>query len=209
MAEIGGLGFEAFKGSFFDAAAVLKAVSKAERKAFSKFGAFVRQRWRTSLRYKKDPSPPGGPPTVHRKVPRQKVNKKTGHTSTQMVSPEREFIFFAYDAEAHSVVIGPAKLNMKPPRGLQGQTVLEVIEYGGAETILERLVPNVPKLFPETAGKWVIAHDYPGTGTGPLSVARQPKRERSVRHAARPAGQLAFDAELPKMLDQLKDSVGA
>jgi hypothetical protein len=202
-----GRSFESFKKSFFDSEAVLKALDKAERKQLSKFGAFVRQRWRTSLRYRDTPSPAGGPPSVHRSTLRTKTNRKTGARARQAVSPEREFVFFAYEAEEKTVIVGPAKTNQKPPRGIGGQTVTEVIEYGGTETITERQVPNVPRLFPETHGQWVREHDFPTTGHGPLSVARQPKRQRTVRHAPRPAGQLAFDAELPGFLAGFKDSM--
>lgn len=200
--------FEGFKGSFFDSEAVLKAADKMERKQLSKFGAYVRTRWRTSLRYRTDPARPGDPPSVHRSTLRLKTNRKTGARSRQAVSPEREFIFFAYDGAEKTVVIGPALTNQKKPKGLGAQLVTEVIEYGGTETITERLVPNIPRLFPETHGKWVREHDYPPVGTGPLSVLHQPKRTRQANYAPHPAGQLAFDAELPGFLKGLKDSLG-
>lgn len=205
--SIHGRSFEAFKGSFFDATPVLKAMDRAEQKALSRFGAFVRQRWRTSLRYQEGPSQPGQPPSAHRSTLRTKTNRKTGQKSRQAISPEREFVFFAYDPATKSVIVGPAKTNQKPRRGMGGLLVTEAIEYGGSETITERLVPDIPKLFPETHGQWVHEQDFPGTGTGPLSVLHQPKRNRTVHYAPRPAGQLAFAAEYPAFLESLKDSL--
>lgn len=205
--HVGGRSFEGFKRSFFDAEAVLKRLDKAERKQLSKLGAFIRQRWRTSLRYRQDPAPAGAPPSVHRSTLRTKTNRRTGVAKRQAVSPEREFIFFAFEAESRSVIVGPAKTNQTPPKGIGGQTVTEVIEYGGTESIVERLVPNIPRLFPETHGKWLREHDYPPAGAGPLSVIHQPKRTRQVHYAAHPAGRLAFDAEAPKFLASLKDSL--
>jgi len=76
-----------FRRGFFDQAAVVKAVTAAKRKAFSKGGAYVRQRARSSIRRRKKSSPPGQPPSAH--------------------SGEIKLIYFAWDANAESVVIGP------------------------------------------------------------------------------------------------------
>lgn len=79
--------FATLRAGFFDQAAVVKAVSVAKRKAFSKAGAFVRTRARSSIRRRKKSSPPGQPPSAH--------------------SGEIKLIFFAWDAKAESVVVGP------------------------------------------------------------------------------------------------------
>jgi hypothetical protein len=56
---------EAYKRIFFDLEKVVNAVEKAEQRAMSKFGAYVRTRARSSLRRRKKPSQPGEPPSVH------------------------------------------------------------------------------------------------------------------------------------------------
>jgi hypothetical protein len=77
----------------------------------SKFGAFVRQRARTSIRKRKGTSPPGQPPYSH-------------------VGLLRKFILFAYDQDRKSVVIGPTltKEESEAPRLLEhgGNTEMEV-----------------------------------------------------------------------------------
>jgi hypothetical protein len=102
----------AAKAGFFDRVKVMNAVDKATRGVLSKFGAFVRQRAKTSIRPRKGTSPPGLPPYSH-----------TGLL--------RRFIFFSYDNERHSVVIGPTLINT--PTGAP-----ETLEHGGATTILDR-----------------------------------------------------------------------
>lgn len=79
------------KRSFFDRGAVDRAVDRGTKRALSKFGAFVRQRSRTSIRKRKGTSPPGQPPFSHTGV-------------------LRRGILFGYDAARASVVIGPVLL---------------------------------------------------------------------------------------------------
>lgn len=121
---------KAAKANFFDRARVQDSLDRALRDALSRIGAFVRQRARTSLRYRDRPSTPGSPPSAHRTMIRKKTNKKTGKVKFQPVSPLREFIFFAYDPARKSVVIGPALLNAKG-----GSRALSALEYGGPSTI--------------------------------------------------------------------------
>jgi hypothetical protein len=105
--------FEAAKKMFFDRQKVLKAVDKATQKVFSKFGAYVRQRAKTSIRKRKAVSQAGQPPSSH-----------TGLL--------RSFIFFGYDRPKKSVVIGPVRLNSK------SGDALPTLEYGGRAKILDR-----------------------------------------------------------------------
>ena len=100
------------KAMFFDRKAITNAVDKAARRVLSKFGAYVRTASRTSIRKRKGTSPPGSPPSSH-----------TGLL--------RKFIFFGYDRNQQSVVIGPVRLNQKigdAPHAL---------EYGGMSTVDE------------------------------------------------------------------------
>ncbi len=97
---------------FFDRGAVMSALDKTTRRVFARFGAFVRRRAKSSIRKRKRTSAPGQPPSSH-----------TGLL--------KKFIFFSYDREAQSVVIGPERLNQKsgdaPP----------ALEYGGTSRVTE------------------------------------------------------------------------
>ncbi len=97
---------------FFDRQAVLSATDRATRKVLSKFGAFVRTTARHSIRRRKKPAPPGSPPSSH-------------------VGLLKKLIYFGYDADRQSVVIGPTPLRAvaeAPP----------LLEYGGTTTIERR-----------------------------------------------------------------------
>jgi len=103
-----------FKRMFFDRQAVISKVDAATRRVLSKFGAFVRRSAKSSIRKRKKAAPPGQPPSSH-----------TGLL--------KKFIFFGYDADRRSVVIGPTRLNQKgrgeaPP----------LLEYGGKATLVRR-----------------------------------------------------------------------
>ena len=100
------IGFELDKSMFFDRKPVIDATDRAARRMLSRFGAFVRQRARTSMRKRKGTSPPGKPP----------------HSHTGLL---RRFIFFGYDRRRRSVVIGPTALSNS-----NGQAPA-LLEYGG------------------------------------------------------------------------------
>jgi hypothetical protein len=108
------LSFRAAKANFFDRAAVMNAVDAGRRRVLSKFGAFVRQRARTSIRKRKGISAVGAPPYSH-------------------VDILRKGILFAYDATRGSVVIGPARLG-----GTVDPDALPALEYGGPSTTTVR-----------------------------------------------------------------------
>jgi hypothetical protein len=135
---------------FFDREVIDRKIDAQMKRVLSRFGAFVRTRDRTSLRYGKGTSGPDQPPTAHRSMTRLKTNKK-GETKQQSVSPLREFIFFAYDESGGqpSVVIGPILLNGSKPG------VLRIIEEGGDET------------FTDARGRAVSRHYRPHPHTGP------------------------------------------
>jgi hypothetical protein len=96
------------KQAFFDRAGVVAAMSAAERRVLSRFGAFVRQRARTSIRPRRSVSAPGNPPSSH-------------------VGLLKRFIWFAYDSQRHSVVIGPVRLT-----ATTGGDAPRLLEYGGS-----------------------------------------------------------------------------
>ena len=80
--------FQLAKTMFFDRAKIKRKVDVRTRKVLSKFGAFVRQTSRKSIRKGKGTSKPGRPPFSHTGV-------------------LKKFIYFGYDTDRRSVVIGP------------------------------------------------------------------------------------------------------
>lgn len=90
---------------FFDKPEVMAAVDRGTRKALSKFGAYTRTRAKSSIKKRKGSSAPGSPPSSH-----------TGYL--------KRLIFFGYDAQKKSVVIGPLPFRKNAAR---------IIEEGGLE----------------------------------------------------------------------------
>ena len=104
------INFKAAKGMFFDRVLIKNKADAATKKRLSKFGAYVRQTSRQSIRRRKVSSRPGQPPSSH-----------TGLL--------KDFIYFGYDENRQSVVIGPVVLARK------ASGIPEVLEYGGNVTI--------------------------------------------------------------------------
>lgn len=96
---------------FFDSPKVVRVVDKSTRRVLSRFGAFVRRTAKGSIRKRKKASAPGKPPSSH-----------TGLL--------KRFIFFGYDRQKQSVVIGPTQLTDNN-RG----DAPSILEYGGRTTI--------------------------------------------------------------------------
>lgn len=92
-----------FKGGFFDRGAIITAMSVAERKAMMRTGGYLRKVARNSMRKKKGPAKPGEPPHVH-----------VGHI--------KNLLFFAYDTQTGSLVVGPV--------GFNGSPVPNILEFG-------------------------------------------------------------------------------
>lgn len=124
------LKLKAAKGGFFDREPVRRAVDAAALRILSRFGAYVRQRARTSVRVREGVSPPGRPPFGHRSGVRRKADR-SGEVRVRPASLLREFILFSYDRERKSVIVGPAKLS-----GTVGPRALEALEYGGPTVAL-------------------------------------------------------------------------
>ena len=98
--------------SFFDRRAVIDRIGRAKATVLSKAGAFVRRAAKGKIRYAKSASKPGSPPHAHE-------SKKSGKDS-----PLRELIYFAYDQQTNSVVIGPTPFH--------GTAIVpRVLELGG------------------------------------------------------------------------------
>lgn len=116
-----------FKKIFFDRKSVTSAFDRAGIQALSKFGAFVRRRDKSSLKYRKGGSRPGSPPHVHARGGFTRTKKVKGVATKQAASPLRELTFFGYDSQARSVVIGPAIFKSRVGAG----KVPRVVEEGG------------------------------------------------------------------------------
>jgi hypothetical protein len=102
------------KGEFFNAEKVIKELDAAKRKVLSKFGAFVRQTARSSIRpigKKGEPSPPGSPP-------------KSREGSL------KRLIVFAYEPDRDNVVIGPLLRG-----GVSELNTPARLEFGGSFTV--------------------------------------------------------------------------
>lgn len=111
--------FKAIRKMFFDRKAVTDKVDPATRKVLSKFGAFVRTSAKHSIRTKKGTSKPGRPPFGHNGL-------------------LKRLIFFGYDKEKRSVVIGPViapKKSGKAPSNLEYGGIVEFVT--GEKTEIE------------------------------------------------------------------------
>lgn len=95
------------RSGFFDTAAVMASVDKGRRKVLSKMGAYIRTRARSSIRSRKAVSAPGSPPSSH-------------------VGTLKKLLYFAYDLQTQSVVVGPVAFGKGEAPGL--------LEYGGTTT---------------------------------------------------------------------------
>lgn len=105
---------------FFDSTEVERALREAERKALSKFGAFVMTTARRSIRKPRKgglPSEPGKPP-----------RNQTGRLKNR--------IFFGYDLGTRSVVIGP--------EGIRSAEAPPALEYGGPVVVRSRRTGGRP-----------------------------------------------------------------
>lgn len=108
-------GIKEAKGWFFDREVVMKAVDRATADALRKAGSLIRMNARRSMKKagKDDPpAPPGSPPRA-----------RTGLL--------KKFVFYAYDQESKSVIVGPAFLS----GGRRNPTVPEILEYGGHQVV--------------------------------------------------------------------------
>jgi hypothetical protein len=100
---------------FFDQGKIKNKTDAATRKVLSKFGAFVRQTAKRSIRTRKGTSKPGNPPFSH-----------TGRL--------KKYIYFGYDLNRRSVVIGPvvaSGTSGKGGRGGRGGKAPQALESGG------------------------------------------------------------------------------
>ena len=115
------IGFD-HKQFFFDRQVVIAAVGRANAKNLSRAGSFVRRSARSSLRRRKRASAPGEPPSVH---------------SQDRVATLKN-IWFVFDAQSRSVVVGPLKLGGSTLAGSNRPTVPALHELGGVAVVGKR-----------------------------------------------------------------------
>lgn len=112
---------------FFDRAAVLNVIGKARAKILLQQGRMVRKRAQASLKYGEEVSTPGSPPRVHKTVMHTRTSRSTGKVRRRMVSPLREYLYFAYNPQDDNVVVGPTRYNY----AIRAGKTPGVLEYGG------------------------------------------------------------------------------
>ena len=194
-----------FKVQFFDRKTVTSKVSAATRRVLSKFGAFVRQTAKQSIRRKNGPAPPGQPP----------------HSHTGLL---KRWILFGYDKTRESVVAGPAKLAKKG-------NAPEALEKGGAAVARKnprrkdrKVGDGGVMLLRKTEGaSSKVVKDWSNRPRwvtfGSLRTAKQVARAERLEAEiwgpkmiagtieARPYMGPAFEAELTKLPSNWRDSV--
>lgn len=111
---------QAVKASILESQKIMQSMHRAGERAFVRFGAFVRTRAKTSMKYSKNVSEPGNPPRAHSGL-------------------IRDFLFFAVESHASNVVIGPMLLN-----ATRSKTTLTALEHGGLSLIFQRATRNRP-----------------------------------------------------------------
>lgn len=194
-----------FKFLFFDTKEIKSKVSEATRKVLSKFGAFVRQTAKQSIKTKATSSAPGQPPHSH-----------TGQL--------KKGILFGYDPANQSVVVGPVKLAKKgnAPEALEkgGQAVkrknprrLDRKIGDGGVVLLRKTNSASSKQVKDWQGRsrWVT---FGSLGTAG-QVAHAEKLETVIwgpkmisgTLRARPYMGPAFEKELPKLPPKWRNSV--
>lgn len=172
---------EAIKAKFFDRELDAK-LDAGTRQALSKFGAFVRTRSRSSIRKRKKASKPGQPPSSH-------------------VGTLKKLIFFVFDQQTQSVVIGPTLFSGTKFVG-EKSGVPETLEHSGQVTIRE-VVPGLKKAKTKRQAK-----AYRRLLKQKRLVAKPREyRTKTVFVRQRPYMRPAFLAELPKAPQQFKGCI--
>ncbi len=171
-----GLDFAAIRDTFFDSGKVLAAMEKKERRALSKFGAFVRTRARSSIRKRRKPSSPGSPPSSH-------------------VGTLKKLLFFSYDSKNKSVVVGPVPLESS-----RLAVVPRLLEEGGP-VVFMRSIPGLGRkaTAPQAAAFQRKVKD------GSITVTKREKQRVAGGLEARPFMAPALAAELPKFAAMFKE----
>jgi len=94
---------------FFDRENVIKHVKDGTKSALSKLGSYVRRTAKGLIRPGKKAAKPGNPPHSH-------------------AGQLKELIYFGYDEQTESMVVGPQLFKRRNP------TVPDLLEHGGTTT---------------------------------------------------------------------------
>jgi hypothetical protein len=172
------LNVKQFQAGFFDRVKVDNAIDKARVRVLSKFGAFVRQRAITSLRYRKRSSRAGEKPTAWR----------SGRFGGK--SPLRLFLYSAYDPRTETAVIGPAKLSKVASRN-----ALVLLERGGTARGDGRTVYVKRAAGRDARGRFVTR------GTDEVTLSG------TLNYRPRPFMGPALEAERPKLAPMWRNSI--
>jgi len=194
------IGFDA--KMFFNSKVVIATVDTATRKVLSKFGAFVRNTARKSM--KKAPS-------LTRK-PRGKARTDFRRRSSRPGQPPyvrrgqlKRFVLFGYDADRKSVVIGPKALSSRPQAP-------EALEYGGRTKVVSFVYPRRPVQNPRGPLRPEVLERVRANRKVNDEVLRRRRQDRMKRMIdvdikPRPYMGPAFERELPKVPQMWRDSV--
>lgn len=144
-----GLRLDQAKSLFFDAPAVQRAVDAGTRRVLSRFGSFVRTKARDltgktgrmvrvaemgdeeRAAYRKSVAiakRTGRPVPKRRRVP-----SRPGEPPRKVTGRLRQFLFFTFDPDRRSVVVGPARLS-----GTADANSPATLEYGGTAKVGRR-----------------------------------------------------------------------
>ena len=167
-----------------DHATIKKALARAERNSMTKQLAFIRQRAKTGLRRRKKPSRPGQTPSVHSKDK----------------SATLKAIFFVYDADTRSGIVGPVKQHRKVFGITNNGTIPQTLEHGGTYRVTEEHLRPGP-------GGWVPVRRSRRSTPG----RRPTRRRRTVNIQPRPFMKPALDAEIAAgtIMEPWRESFGA
>lgn len=203
MADSIQMGVRESKRMFFNTEAVKRSIGAATQKALSRQGAYIRQRMKGSLRYRKKASKSPDPPSVHRteSFRRTTTNRKTGVQTVRATSPLKELVFFAYDPATRSVVVGPAKFGSSPG------VVPPTLEKGGPAAFIEQLPKEKkgPKASPRQAETFrrLVKEGRIIVEPGPLKIKTY---RMAPRPFVRPAGEAEAASERSR--DTMRNIIG-
>jgi hypothetical protein len=162
------------KGQFFDREAVIKSAGKGLVRWANKSGGLVRKIARQSMRRRQKSSPAGTPPSAH-------------------VGLIRDRLFYVWEPQRKTIVVGPALLN-RPDRD-----ALQVLEHGG-DAMRKFFVENVESAKRTKSGQVRTKNETR------IRFSRKAPARR-VHYDGNPFMGPALDKALPALTPALKDSI--
>lgn len=185
-----------YRGSFFDGEAVIAFLDKKARRAFMKFGAYVRTAAKSSLKYQgkkklatmgKLSARAGSPPAVHKSEQFPK-------------SPLKNLIYFGYDESIKGVVIGPAILMGAKPAG--NVTVPQGLEKGGGKVRVREW--HLPLHYMQSLEMRTRLGGFGSSGWRPAGWYRADQTTPQQRRGRQMRVRLTSQSQFPFMAPALK-----